>query len=204
MRAPKQPFNDRAKLRPIPEDTSAAWAEDGMNPRGQIEQGGARLPELHKLIHRTLPKRNDEWRNACAEFHRSYDAPSIPGGLDQRLKELKVGESEAVELAVTLLEVDAMFFRSGYIKEELIQRLKNIKLSAEHRERLSRAILNVVDNRDCREFRRYGRLASRVRTQELIHELQARKTGGNEDVARRATWVLEAIEAAESITERRR
>jgi hypothetical protein len=174
-----------------------------MNSRRQIEQGGARLRELHEQIHRTLSKRNDEWRNACAEFHRSYDALSFPGGLDQRLKELKIGEYEAVELAVTFLEVDAMFFRSGYIKEELIQRLKNIELSTEHRERLSRAILNVVDNRDCREFRRYCQLASRVDTHELIPELQARKAGADEDVARRATWVLEAIEAAELTKDRR-
>ena len=73
----------------------------------------------------------------------------------------------------------------------------------EHRERLSRAILNVVDNLDCREFRRYCQLASRVDTHELIPELQARKAGADEDVARRATWVLEAIEAAELTKDRR-
>src|SRR5262245_27760110 len=117
-----------------------------MEPKAQIEGGAARLRELHEAIHRTYRDRSDEWRRTCAEFHRSYDELAFPGGLDRSLKELKAGDAFAVELAVTFLEVDAMFFRSGYIKEELIQRLKNAELSASQVTRLGAAIINVVEN----------------------------------------------------------
>jgi hypothetical protein len=166
-----------------------------VDPRARIKDGAARLRELHDAIHRELPKRNDAWRRACAEFHRSYDELAFPGGLERSLKELKIGDVYAVELAVTFLEVDAMFFRSGYIKEEIIQRLKNAELSPKQIRRLGQAILNVVDNRDSREFRRYCQLAKRVGTPELAPELHSRAKAGNTDVSRRAKWVLEAMES---------
>jgi hypothetical protein len=164
-----------------------------MDARSQIQENAARLRQLNEAINRTYAAHGDEWRRACAEFHRRYDELAFPGGLDRSLKELKEGDTYAVELAVTFLDVDAMFFRSGYIKEELIQRLKGADLSASQIRRLGVAILNVVDNRDCREFRRYCQLAKRVQTDALVAELNVRAAGDNPDVSRRARWVLEAM-----------
>ncbi len=106
---------------------------------------------------------------------------------------MKGGDTYAIELAVTFLDVDAMFFRSGYIKEELIQRLKGADLSESQVSRLGVAVLNVVDHRDCREFRRYCQLAKRVKTDTLVAALRDRVAGADPDVTRRARWVLEAL-----------
>jgi len=163
------------------------------DPRAQISDGAARLRELHDAIHRELPKRNDAWRRACAEFDRSYDGLAFPGGLDRGLKELKIGDAYAVELAVAFLEADAMFHRSGYIKEEIIQRLKKAELSRNQIQRLGDAILHIVNDRDCREFRRYCQLARQVGTPKLAGELQSRAKGANAAVSRRAKWVLDAM-----------
>jgi hypothetical protein len=165
-----------------------------VDPRAQILDGAARLRELDDTINREQHKRNDEWRRACAEFHRSYDSLAFPGGLERHLKELKIGDTDAVELAVTFLEVDAMFRRSGYIKEEIIQRLKKAALSPKQIERLEDAILHVVDDRDCREFRRFCQLARQVGTPELVRELHSRAKGAHADVSRRAKWVLDAMD----------
>jgi hypothetical protein len=158
-----------------------------------MEYGAARLRELHDAIHRTYRDRSDEWRRLCEEFHRSYDELAFPGGLDRGLEELKGGDAYAIELAVTFLELDAMFFRSGYIKEDLIQRLKNAELSDSQISRLCKAIVNVVDNRDCREFRRYCQLAKRVGTSELVTELRSRVASPDANVRRRAKWVLDVM-----------
>jgi hypothetical protein len=171
-----------------------------MDTRPQILDGAARLRELDDTINRELPKRNDEWRRACAEFHRSYDSLAFPGGLEHQLKALKIGDAYAVELAVTFLEVDAMFHRSGYIKEEIIQRLKKAALSPQQIERLEGAILHVVDDRDCREFRRFCQLARQVCTPELVRELHSRVKGARADVSRRAIWVLDAMDARPEVS----
>jgi hypothetical protein len=65
----------------------------------------------------------------------------------RRLRELKLGDASAVDLAMTFLEVNAMLFRSGYIKEELIQRLKGSELSAMHCNRLSEQVFRVQQPR---------------------------------------------------------
>jgi hypothetical protein len=165
-----------------------------VDTRAQILDGAARLRELDDTINRELPKRNDEWRRACAGFHRSFDSSAFPGGLERHLKALKMGDAYAVELAVTFLEVDAMFHRSGYIKEEIIRRLKKAELSPKQVKRLGNTIVRVVDDRDCREFRRFCQLARQVGTAELVRELRSRAEGANADVSRRAKWVLDAMD----------
>ncbi len=135
--------------------------------RAQIESAAARLRELNEAITRGSVKRDDAWADACKEFHQSYDALAFPGGLDNEISGLKSGDASSIEMAVTFLEVDAMFFRSGYIKEELLTRLKNADLTSSQVQRLSAAILNVVDDRDCREFRRYCQLGP-VNTNEVL------------------------------------
>jgi hypothetical protein len=165
-----------------------------MSLRAQIESAAARLRELNEAITRGSVKRDDAWADACKEFHQSYDALAFPGGLDNEISGLKSGDASSIEMAVTFLEVDAMFFRSGYIKEELLTRLKNADLTSSQVQRLSAAILNVVDDRDCREFRRYCQLARRLNSSDLANNLRARADAGDANIARRARWVLDAID----------
>src|SRR5437868_5972807 len=48
---------------------------------------------------------------------------AFPGGLGHELRLLENGDLRAIELAVCFLEADPWFFRSGYIKADLIKQL---------------------------------------------------------------------------------
>src|SRR5215510_12924186 len=87
------------------------------------------LRELMKAIKVSFVNRErDEdhyelWTLACQQFHSSYDQLAFPGGLEHQLNSLKQEDAQAVEMAVRFLEADPWFFRSGYIKEELLRSL---------------------------------------------------------------------------------
>ena len=86
-----------------------------------------------------------------------------------------------------------MFFRSGYVKEELLRRLKNLRISQDQIQRVNEAILGVVDKKDCREFRRYCQLARKIGTPEFQRALRERLLSPDAGVRRRAQWVLDAM-----------
>lgn len=136
----------------------------------QIREGAAEIRRLHQLIGETYAdkKRRDEWREVCSTFHETYDQHAFPGGLDRGMAALKNGDRDARNAAILFLEEDPMFFRSGYIKEEIIQRLKQFELTPREIDRIHAAILNVVANRHCRELRRYRSLATRFATEGLV------------------------------------
>src|SRR5262245_25123576 len=160
----------------------------------EIERGAAQLQAMHKKIHATFDEsRSAEWSQACAEFHSSYNSLAYPGGLDAGMASLKSGSDDAIETAVQFLEVDPMFFGSGYIKEGLIQHLKHADLTPGQKERLNVVILRLVELQGRREFRRYCRLACRTRSRNLEMELRKHLSSNDPSVRRRAKWVLDAL-----------
>ena len=164
-----------------------------MNYHNDIGRGAARIRELHERIHATFRSRSEEWRQTCRELHESYDSLAYPGGLEAGMSSLLEGDARAIEKAIAFLEVDPYFFRSGYIKEEIIRRLKGFALSDIQKRRLSRVIVRLVETRDGREFRRYCQLARRLEDPELEAALRERVASADRDVRRRARWVLEAL-----------
>lgn len=150
------------------------------------------MRELHDTIHTTYRSRSRQWSQTCEEFHSSYDSLAYPGGLEKGLAALRSGDAAAIELAIEFLEVDPMFFRSGYIKAKIVQRLKALGLTPTQVGRLNQVILHLVETRDCREFRRYCH-ARKTTGPDLENELRQLLAGGDADVTRRAKWVLDAI-----------
>jgi hypothetical protein len=65
-------------------------------------------------------------------------------------------------MAVRFLEADPRFFRSGYIKADLIRHVRKAQLSNDQRIRLRRVILIRIQGQDAREFRSYCHLARAV------------------------------------------
>jgi len=161
-----------------------------------IESNAARIQELNEAIKSAYKKRSEgprqmqQWRDACRIFHESYDSLAFPGGLNKAMTSLKKKDPAAVEMAIKFLEADPWFFRSGYIKQEVIRHLKAAPLTAGQQIRLRYVILARIQGRDTREFRSYCRLAPFVTNpsfEEQVADLAASRTPL---VSRHAKWVL--------------
>ncbi|MFK2878273.1 hypothetical protein [Rhodanobacter hydrolyticus] len=107
-----------------------------------IEGNAEEVRRLHGRIHETLafrdvsPKRREEWKRACEDFHRRYDELSFPGGYKGARDRLVAGDPETMEAAICFLELRPYFFRSGYMFEALLRKAKDAPLSVEQRARL--------------------------------------------------------------------
>jgi hypothetical protein len=133
------------------------------------------------------------WAEACHRFQDSFDKLAFPGGLDREMRMLRKEDPEAVEMAVRFLEADPWFFRSGYIKEELLDRLRQVALTDDQQERLRSVILEQIESGGGREFRRYCHLA-RLLDAPAFREVVLKLAGSQDSrVARRARWVLTAL-----------
>ena len=98
-----------------------------------------------------------------------------------------------IESAIVFLEEDPIFFRSGYLKANLLKILSRVELKNSQMARLRKVALAIVDKKDCREFRWYCRLACKVQSPELKNELQQRMNSEDNNIKRRARWMLARI-----------
>jgi hypothetical protein len=134
----------------------------------------------------------EQWRTAVAQAY--------PPGFWDAFEALRRGTAGAagLEAAVAFLEADPWFFRSGYVKADLIRWLTRpgVGLPPELVRRLTRVVVGAVEARDRREFRRYGRLARAVASPELRDALAQRLRHPDPGVKRRARWILESLSHA--------
>jgi len=113
-----------------------------------------------------------------------------------KLKEVEQVDAEWREAAITFLEVNPRYFRSGYDKAQLLRYLKRADLSPKHKQRLQAVLLDVVGRPSGVEFRQYCQLASRLASKELASALSKLVKSEDEGVCRQASWMLEHVEAA--------
>jgi hypothetical protein len=120
-------------------------------------------------------KGEDEWQaweDACAAWHgRVHPTDSL--WENAFLDRLRTGDRAAIEDALLFLEVDPWYFRSGYLKERLIGKLKGVALQERDKERLRVVIWHVAKGRNRREFRDFCSLARCVATSEFRRRLSA-------------------------------
>lgn len=159
----------------------------------------ARLRELHAEIHRSARTRNDSaeaqsrWQQASARFHNEYDSLAYPGGLDAGLARLRLLDAAAIASAIQFLEADPYFFRSGYVKAEILRRLKKAPLTKSQEQRLRNVVLARISGQDRRELRAYCRLAATLATPSFEADLAALAASADDRTARHAKWALAAL-----------
>jgi hypothetical protein len=103
------------------------------------------------MLRATSARHKGEWQAACAEFHSQFDELFFPGGSRTWLDFIK-GNSPDVEPALAFLEANPFFFRSGYHKQIVWNRFKQIFLSQQEKQRLESVALNYLDKRVRAEF----------------------------------------------------
>jgi hypothetical protein len=137
------------------------------------------------------------WHQAAQQFHRAVEE-AYPPGFWEDFSSLKQKDPGSIETVVQFLEADPWFFRSGYVKADIIRFLNQCQLSESYRSRLQYVVLLAVASRDRREFRSYCRLAKKIYCSELHQKLLVLSEYPDCDVRRRAKWVLEACKAVSS------
>ena len=164
-----------------------------------IRHNAEKLRDLNDAIQETFQRRgesdaqNEEWEAACRKFHTEYDQLAFPGGISEQMRRLATDDPGAIESAIVFLEVDPLYFRSGYIKEDLLERLRWAPLDEGQKRRLQQVILQRIrDPKTRREFRRYCRLAPFVTGPEFENEI-AKLAGPSGAKPKRAQWVLDHL-----------
>lgn len=137
-----------------------------------------------------------DWDAWVERFHAAIEL-AYPPGFWSDFERLRAGDVEGLGAAVDFLEADPMFFRSGYVKAELVKLVKRLPLSDDQVSRLRTFVFGVVRTRDDRDFRDFCRLAPRLDGPAFRAELRAIAAELDRDVSRRARWVLDALEQAE-------
>jgi hypothetical protein len=117
---------------------------------------------------------------------------------------VRAGDPEAIDRAISFLEVDPWFHRSGYLKDDLVRALRQVDLGPGAATRLRVVLLAVTDVGDRREFRGYCRLARRIADEALVAALLDRLRGDDVRIARRALWMLDALRVPLEGDDRRR
>lgn len=119
---------------------------------------GDRAEEARLAVHEAWRQRNAspeasaQWLARIAEF-RAVVTRAYPAGFWEAFDRLPTGDADAIEMATLFLEADPWFDRSGYVKAELIRRLKRLPLPSDIQERLRAVVLEVARMRDRREYR---------------------------------------------------
>ena len=105
----------------------------------------------------TMPKQNlqafiKDTAKLIREAHRQIPGPKFlveygtlldrlfPGGYAKTFERLQAGDGSAVEFALSFVEVQPYFFRSQYIRTQLIRKLKHTTLSSSQAERLKQIL----------------------------------------------------------------
>lgn len=166
-----------------------------MSLRDQILANAAAVDRLWGRIHETFSIRHrskahqEDWRKACEAFHHGHAELAFPGGM-QRWQAFLNRDSSELDTAITVLEVDPRFFRSGYMKQAIWDRLKRAALSAQQERTLEAVAANYLQRPVRREFWhmvRYVRVRGSAGFWQYVESLASENAGST---SVRAQWLL--------------
>ncbi len=164
--------------------------------RAEIARKAQSLVHEAAAFSRSHPRdlRAREIHASLVELFRETVAQACPPAFRQPDPGWGLTSAAGLESAVSYLEADPWYFRSGYLKAELIRKIRRLELPPGLADRLLHVVLAAVDMRDRREFREYCRLARKLDSPELRGELSSRLRHEDPAVRRRARWALDACE----------
>jgi hypothetical protein len=165
-----------------------------MTKRLLLEKNTKAFMALHEGLKHPGPEDQDR-SVAISQYFQRYDQLAFPGGLERGLALLAARDPEAIESAVTFLELNPLFHRSGYIKADLLRHLKRAQLSEDQKRRLRKVVIARVQGPDSREFRHYARIAPVITDASLRNALQVSQGSTDPVEARHAKWILQALDS---------
>lgn len=155
-----------------------------------ISKEASIIKNLHCDVRETFKFRSkdrESWSNSCSRLH------SYKSKMDVYLKNINeesLLSNSTVEFSIAYLEVNPYYFRSGYIKEVILHKIKRVKLSNQQKSRLLYVLRDAAKNRGVREYKYYCRLAKVIKNLDLIVYLEKLSSKGNLEESNRAEVML--------------
>jgi hypothetical protein len=146
-----------------------------------------------------LRKKNPD---AYAALLHEFGAATHAATPENIFEDLATGAVSSVDNVVAFLASDAYFFRSGYLKQALIQKLKHIDFDKEQRACLETLVLNRIERPNQFHFADYARLAAFLKSPTLVDRIEHLALNPDEGVRQRAQRVLENIRQRRIANER--
>jgi uncharacterized membrane protein YheB (UPF0754 family) len=159
-----------------------------------IAETEAEVNALSDDIHRTVAERHkssrhyERWKSAARHFH-AYASP-IDDMIDKCIDEGFNDSNDLRAFAFAYIRYDPYYFRSGYIQEKLIQRIKRLKMTPDEKAVIRNVILSRIRNRALRNFRHFCRLIPRIATSEFSHQINGLARSDDGGARHRAQFAL--------------
>ena len=160
--------------------------------RQQILANAKTLRRLNDEINRTYraEPHGRAHHAACALFHSQFSLLAFPGGLTA-MASLTTNDPDIVETAIQYLEVEPRFFRSGYLAEEILHRLKRVTLNEGQVTRLGAIVCASLSHGGRRRFTGCARLARVLKDPRVTGCARNLLSTSNPETRRRAQRLLE-------------
>jgi len=163
-----------------------------------IKENSAALSKLDIALRAATKNRHknpEAYLKALADFKEAYNRLAFPGGLDHGFQRLNEHDPNTIETAIAYLIVDPYFFRSGYIKRDILKILKKAPLTQEQIVLLQDCLFNAIQHPPRQEYREYCRLARKVADEKFRKRIQDFiAQSDNEQHIEQAERMLEVIE----------
>jgi len=150
--------------------------------------------KLHKNLRETFkhreksPRQREQWKRAAKDF-RGYPSP-VYDLVEQCLKFGLLHDQKLREFTFDYIDIDPYFFRSGYMLDSLLQRVKKLHLTGLEITLIQRLILRRIETGALRNFRRICRLIHMLDIDGFYSEVSNRAKSTDSEVRRRAKFAL--------------
>lgn len=150
---------------------------------------------LHDEVHRTFklrgqsPHKFKDWERAAERFR------TFKSDLDQLIEKCWHSAGEVVEphlreFMFDYIEVDPQFFRSGYILEKILQRVKKLTMTEDEMAKVRTLLLNRIRTKALRDFRHVCRLVPLVKSRDLRETVEELAASSDPSTRHRARFAL--------------
>lgn len=163
--------------------------------REQIARCEQEVNALDRKVHETVKMRDSSreareiWIRAAHDF-RTYYSP-IDDLLEACLKSDLPQDINLRQFVFDYIDQDPYFFRSGYILEKLLQRVKKLSLTPAEKTSLQRLLLKRIDTRALRNFRNICRLTHMIDSNGFHAKVSSRARSADPQINSRARFALE-------------
>ncbi len=163
--------------------------------RKMIATCEAEVNDLHKKLweaveHREKsPNQREQWIRAAKAF-REHSSP-LYDLVDECLKSGLLHNPDLREFVFDYIDQDPYFFRSGYMLESLLQRVKKLPLTKSEKTSIQLLVLKRIETRALRNFRHICRLIHMADSNGFHSEISNRAKSSDPQVKRRAEFALD-------------